>query len=187
MQHSVIFSLQIRDVHRDWILVLSPSVPADFTPISTHPALILTHPCTSPQTVWSIPTDFLSLNNINITCSTALCPRLPGWASTREVKPVWIEQEIVSGSGISWAICKSAPCCRQITTRASHNSVFYRPDALPATQPTASKHWMQSTCHWTKGNNKVTILAILKIPHSTASTVNFNMWRNAPIYFIKLY
>jgi len=28
-------------------------------------------------------------------------------------------------SGISWAVCKS---------------VFYRPDALPATQPIASKH-----------------------------------------------
>jgi len=27
---------------------------------------------------------------------------------------------------------------------ASHHSVFYRPDALPATQPTASKHWRQN-------------------------------------------
>ena len=47
----------------------------------------------------------------------------------------------MSGSGISWAICKSAPCPRQITTPASQHSVFYRPDALPAAQPTASKHW----------------------------------------------
>jgi len=47
----------------------------------------------------------------------------------------------VSGSGISWAICKSAPCSRQITMPAPHPSVFYRPDALPATQPTVSKHW----------------------------------------------
>jgi len=29
------------------------------------------------------------------------------------------------------------------TTRAPHCSVFYRPDALPATQPTATKHWRQ--------------------------------------------
>jgi len=49
----------------------------------------------------------------------------------------------VSGSVISWAICKSAPRSRQITTPAPHRSVFYRPDALPATQPTASKHWRQ--------------------------------------------
>jgi len=47
----------------------------------------------------------------------------------------------VSGGGISWAVCRSAPCSRQITTPAPHHSVFYRPDALPAAQPTASKHW----------------------------------------------
>jgi len=38
-------------------------------------------------------------------------------------------------------MCKSAPRSRQITTPAPHHSVFYRPDALPAAQPTASKHW----------------------------------------------
>ena len=37
-------------------------------------------------------------------------------------------------------ICKSTPRSRQITTPAPHHSVFYRPDALPATQPTASRH-----------------------------------------------
>ena len=74
---------------------------------------------------------------------TALCPGLPRWAGTRKVKPIWIllKQETVSGSGISWAICKSAPRSRQITMPAPHHSVFYRPDALPAAQPTASKHW----------------------------------------------
>ena len=57
-------------------------------------------------------------------------------------KPIWIllKQEIVSGSDISWAICNSARRSRQITTPAPHHSVFYRPDALPAAQPTASKH-----------------------------------------------
>jgi len=74
---------------------------------------------------------------------TALFPGLPRWAGTRKIKPIWIllKQETVSGSSISWAICKSAPRSRQITTPAPHHSVFYRPDALPATQPTASKHW----------------------------------------------
>ena len=74
---------------------------------------------------------------------TALFPGLPGWAGTRKVKPISIllKQETVSGSGISRAICKSARRSRQITTPATHHSVFYRPDALPATQPTASKHW----------------------------------------------
>ena len=74
---------------------------------------------------------------------TALFPGLPGWAGTRKVKPIWLllKQQTVSGSGISWAICKSAPCSRQITTPAPYHSIFYRPDALPATKPTASKHW----------------------------------------------
>ena len=62
------------------------------------------------------------------TSSTALFPGLPRWAGTRKVKPIWIllKQETVSGSGISW------------DTPAPHRSVFYRPDALPAAQPTAS-------------------------------------------------
>ena len=59
--------------------------------------------------------------------------RLPVWAGTRKVKPIWIllKQEIVSGSGISWDMCKSSPSPRQIITPAPHYSVFYRPDALP--------------------------------------------------------
>jgi len=35
-----------------------------------------------------------------------------------------LEQEIVCGSGISQAICKSAPCPRQVAMPASHHSVF---------------------------------------------------------------
>ena len=42
------------------------------------------------------------------------------------IKPIWIllKQETVSGSGISWAICKSAPRSRQITMPAPHLSFF---------------------------------------------------------------
>jgi len=36
--------------------------------------------------------------------------------------------------------CCNVPCSRQITTPAPHFSVVYRPAALPAAQPTASKH-----------------------------------------------
>jgi len=43
----------------------------------------------------------------------------------------------VSGSGISWAMCKSAPRSRL----DNHATVFYRTDALPAIPPTASRHW----------------------------------------------
>jgi len=57
---------------------------------------------------------------------TALCLGLPRWASTRKVKTNldFIESTTVSGSGISWAICKSAPCSRQITMPAPHHSSF---------------------------------------------------------------
>jgi len=75
------------------------------------------------------------------------CPGLHGWAGNRKVKPIWIYWSngywVVSSSGISWAICKSAPWLRHITMPAPHHSVFYRPDVLPAAQPTASKHWRQ--------------------------------------------
>ena len=70
-------------------------------------------------------------------------PGLPRWAGSRKVKPIWIllKQERVSGSGISWAMYKSAPHSRQITTPEPHHSVFYWLYALPAAQPTASKLW----------------------------------------------
>ena len=52
------------------------------------------------------------------TCLMILLTRVLGRASTRKVKPIWIllKQETVSGSDISWAICKPAPHSRQITT-----------------------------------------------------------------------
>jgi len=43
-------------------------------------------------------------------------------------------------SGISWAYASLHLAPDRITTPAPHHSVFYRPDALPAAQPTASKH-----------------------------------------------
>ena len=62
-----------------------------------------------------------------------LSETIPGWAGTKNVKPIRIllKQETVSGSGISWAICKSAPFSRQHPPFS-----VYRPDALLAAQPT---------------------------------------------------
>jgi len=48
----------------------------------------------------------------------------------------------VSGSGISWAICKSAPRSRQITKPAPHHSVFLQagcPFCLPTNSVKALK------------------------------------------------
>ena len=69
---------------------------------------------------------------------TALCSGLPGWAGTRKIKPIWIllKQETVSGSGISWAICKSASRSRQITKPAPLRSVLQA--GCPSCHPTNS-------------------------------------------------
>jgi len=83
---------------------------------------------------------------------TAIFLGLPRWAGTRKAKPIWIllKQETVSGSGISWNICKSAPHSRQITTPEPHHSVFYRPDALPVAQPTGRASGSISTIYINK-------------------------------------
>jgi len=57
-----------------------------------------------------------------------------------------LEKETVNGSGISWAICISAPRPRQITMPAPYHIVFYKLDALPA-----SNQQRQST----EGTNSV--------------------------------
>ena len=57
---------------------------------------------------------------------------VPDW----KVKPVWIllKQETVSGSGISLAICKSAPRSRQ-KTMPTPTTQFLWVDALPFLPP----------------------------------------------------
>ena len=68
---------------------------------------------------------------------TALCPGPPGWARTRKVKTIWIllKQETVSGSGISWAICKSAPSSRH---HASTPPLSFLQAGCPSCRPTNS-------------------------------------------------
>ena len=89
-------------------------------------------------------------NNNNNTRLTAVCPGLPRWAGTRKLKPIWIllKQETVSGSGSSWAICKSAPRFRQITTPAPHHSVFTgrMPFLPPKQQRQSTEGNYHSTC-----------------------------------------
>ena len=122
----------------------------------------------------------------------AHCQGLPGWASTRKVKPIWIllEQETVSGSGISWAICKSAPRSRQITTSAPHCSVFYRPDALllpnqqrQSTEGIYAKYaWIHNayrnySCHMAL--RQPSLKTLQQTDHSSSSTqLLYNWMRN---------
>ena len=62
------------------------------------------------------------------------------WVSRHQKGKTDLDFTEARDSGISWDICKSAPRSRQTTRPAPYHSVFYRPDALPAAQPTASKH-----------------------------------------------
>ena len=83
----------------------------------------------------------------------ALFPGLPGWAGTRKAKPIWIllKQETVSGSGISWAICKSAPRSRQITMPVPHHSSFLQagcPSCHPANNVKALKASLATITVW---------------------------------------
>ena len=105
---------------------------------------------------------------------TALFPGLPRWAGTRKVKPIWIflKQEIVSGSGISWAICKSARHSRQITTPAPYHSVFFtgRMPFLPPNQQRQSTEGISDYTIYTKLCKQEAYLSHERpcgIPHQT--------------------
>jgi len=57
-----------------------------------------------------------------------------------------LEQEILSGNGISWAIYKSAPCPREITMPVSHHSVFLQDGCPSCYQTNSIKALMISAC-----------------------------------------
>jgi len=78
----------------------------------------------------------------------ALFPQLPGSASTRKVKPIWIllKQETVSSSGISWAMCKSASRSRQITMPVLHHSKVFLQTGCPSCHPTNSVKALKAPC-----------------------------------------
>ena len=99
-------------------------------------------------------------------------------AGTRKVKPIWIslKQETVSGSGISWALCKSAHHCKQITTPAPHHSVFLQA-GCPSCCPTNSvkalkapiqqyKKYYESLSRW-----KVSLMVTGVLPMNQKATV----------------
>ena len=64
-------------------------------------------------------------------------------------KPIWtlLKQETVSGSGISWAICKSAPRSREITTPVLHYSSFLQA-GCPSCRPTNSVKALKDKQHY---------------------------------------
>jgi len=100
---------------------------------------------------------------------TALCPGLPGWAGTRKAKPIWIllKQETVSGSDISWAICKSAPCSRQITTPAPTLNFFLQPNQQRQSTEGQNKKLIRG-----KGNSHCSFRQVKSMQYESVKTTN---------------
>jgi len=94
----------------------------------------------------AITETFITTHTHTHTRLTALCPGLYYTRVSRYQKgKTNLDFTEARDSEWQWyqlghTICKSAPRSRQITTPAPHHSVFYRPDALPAAQPTVSEH-----------------------------------------------
>jgi len=85
----------------------------------------------------------------------ALCPGLPRWASIRKVKTN-LDFSEARDSEWQWHQLGHMQVCTSLQTD-NHTSTpplsFYRPDALPAAQPTVSKHGRQNknkklNCLW---------------------------------------
>jgi len=77
----------------------------------------------------------------------------------------FIKQEIVSGSGISWNILKSAPHPKQITMPAPHHLVFFtgRMPLMPPNQQHQSTEG--TTIHCVISNNITGFHAVLQTSH----------------------
>jgi len=74
---------------------------------------------------------------------TALFPGQPGWARNRKGKTN-LDFTEARDSEWHWHQLGHMQVCTSLQTddhASTHHSVFYRPDALPAAQPTALKHW----------------------------------------------
>jgi len=73
---------------------------------------------------------------------TALFPGPPGWAGAR----IELLNFIVQGKTNRCRHTDHPAGCHSIPTKQyppPPSPIFYRPDALPVTQPTVSKHWRQ--------------------------------------------
>ena len=85
----------------------------------------------------------------------ALFPGLPRSAGTRKVKTN-LDFTEARDSEWQWHQLGHMQVCTLLQTDtmpAPHHSVFYRPDALPAAQPTASKNWRLTFNNNSNNNN----------------------------------
>jgi len=85
----------------------------------------------------------------------ALCLGLPRWAGTRKEKPN-LDFTAARYSEWQWHQLGHKLVSTSVKTDNHPNTPplsFYRLDALPATQLTASKHWRHSGIHWRHSKN----------------------------------
>ena len=107
----------------------------------------------------------------------ALFPGLPRWAGTRKVKPIWIllKQE----NEWQWHQLGLMQVCISLQTD-NHASTppleFFTDgwDALPATQPSASKHWRKNQKCW----------KILQLPGWCEENYCFVLWMNSALFSV---
>ena len=121
---------------------------------------------------------------------TTLCPGLPRWVSTRRTNRSGFAEEEMTGW--QWhqlnhmqAICTSL---QKITTPAPHQSDFYGLDALPDTQPTASKHWRHKTADWTSAHRPsldVIFSPQQNCPHSKPHRPCYDLWPMKQTFHLK--
>jgi len=99
-------------------------------------------------------------------CSSGICPGPPGWAGTRgktrkvETNLHLLEQETVSGSGICWAICKSASHARQ--PRQHPTTEFLQAGCLSC-RPTISVKALKATTNTTLTNTNIRCMPFFSV------------------------
>ena len=131
----------------------------------------------SPYRTCSVSADYCLLNahthTYTHTSLTALFPGLPGWAGARKVKPIWIllKQE----SEWQWHQLGLMQVCTLLQTdnHASTPLLGYRPDALPAAQPTASKKHWRHMCTCVLNKNRHTHTHPFNGPFSRTTQVSW--------------
>ena len=106
--------------------------------------VVLGPPCIRPTTTTTTTTTTTAIHPFNgLFSRTTWVNRYKKGKTSLDLNDVR-DDGVWGCSAISWTVCKqSAPRSRQIrlTTPAHHNSIFYRPDALPDAHPTVWKHW----------------------------------------------
>ena len=88
---------------------------------------------------------------------TALFPGLPGWACTRKVKTN-LDFTEARNSKWQWHQLGHIQVCTLLQTDNHTNTSslnFYRPGALPDSQPTMSKHWRQQKSNKQKNRGNI--------------------------------